>query len=71
MRGIDGTDLDMNYKRTILDSLNDAGGFKIFVVSTISSVKETAPGWNGVMKVFPLEGTFKMNKEVSDIYPDG
>lgn len=71
MRRINRTDLDMNYKRIILYSIDYAGGFKIFVVSTISSVRETAPERNGVMKVFPLKGTFEMDQEVSDIYPDG
>ena len=61
----------MNWKGTILDSINNAGVDENFVVSTIFSVREKVLGRNGGIKVLPLKGTFKMDKEVSDIYPNG
>lgn len=41
------------------------------MISTISTVREKVPGRNDAMNVFPLKGTFKMDKEFSDIYSDG
>lgn len=61
----------MNWKGTILDSINNAGGDENFVVSTIFSVREKVLGRNGGIKVLPLKGTFKMDKEVSDIHLNG
>lgn len=61
----------MNWEGAVLDSIIDAGGDEIFVISTISTFREKVPGRNDAMKVFPLKGTFKMDKEFSNIYSDG
>ena len=60
----------MNEKGTIPDSINDAGGDESFVVSKISSVRKKVPGRDCGIEVVSLEETFKMDKEVSNIYPN-
>lgn len=54
-------DFDMNYKRIIFYLIDYVGGFKIFVVSIIFSVREIVLERNGVMKVFFLKGIFEMD----------
>ena len=70
MRGFYGTDLAMNEKGTIPDSIDDAAGDEIFVVSTISSVRKKVPGRDNRIEVFSLRETFKIDKKVSYTYPN-